>query len=333
MDLKEVLLQAIHDSPGDELAWQALADQLEEEGDARCDLLRLHLSLRREPHSPSSLAWEEEIAWRIAKGARPLVPTVVNAIGMSLSLVPAGQFVMGSPPEEAKRQPKEGPQHRVEITRPFYVGATPVTQEQYERVVGHNPSAFAPGGDSRDAVAKLDTRPFPVEKVSWEDARAFCKKLGALREEAKRRRRYRLPTEAEWEYACRGAMASSLPFSCGRALGAKQANVNGRSPYGGARRGKNLRRPSAVGSYAPNVLGLFDLHGNLCEWCADWYDDQHYTSSPQRDPTGPKSGGIRVLRGGSYRYNAECCRSAFRDGYSGSGSLDFAGIRVVMEVG
>jgi uncharacterized protein (TIGR02996 family) len=333
MDTEQMLLAAIHDCPDDDVAWRALADWLEEQGDRRGELLRLQLALRDGATGPTARRMEERLVEMIAAGARPCVPMLTSSIGMQLVLVPAGKFLMGSRGREAKRQPKEGPQHLVTITRPFYLGAHLVTQEQYETVMGTNPSAFSATGANRSSVERLDTRGFPVEMVSWHEALDFCDRLSALPEEERFSRRYGLPTEAQWEHACRGARSSALAFNVGNALGSAHANINGRGPYGGAKRGPTLQRPSTVGSYLPNVLGLYDMHGNVCEWCADWYDDTFYRAEPQTDPTGPRTGSIRVLRGGSWRYFGDCCRSAFRDGYGPTGRLDFVGFRVLMTHG
>jgi formylglycine-generating enzyme required for sulfatase activity len=212
----------------------------------------------------------------------------------------------------------------VEITRPFYLAAYPVTQEQYQRVMGVNPAHFR-------HVPRCDERLLPVEQVSWEEAAAFCQQLSELPEERSRGRVYRLPTEAEWEHACR-AGRTSVPFSEGRSLGSHQANFDGRYPYGSLPKGEYLRRPSVVGSYPANAWGLYDLHGNLWEWCADWFGEDYYRRSPARDPRGPDRGEVRVLRGGSWQNHARLCRSACRD-QVGPGYRGFTvGFRVALSV-
>jgi formylglycine-generating enzyme required for sulfatase activity len=180
---------------------------------------------------------------------------------MKLVLIPAGKFKMGSPANEESRSEDEE-QHEVEITQPFYMGAYEVTQEQYEKVMRHNPSRFnkANGGGPTH----------PVENVSWEDATEFCKKLSALEKEQAAKRLYGLPTEAQWEYACRGGARESTPFHFGRSLSSTQANFNGDYPYEGAPKGQYLVKTASVGSYKPNDFGLYDMHGNVWEWCADW---------------------------------------------------------------
>jgi formylglycine-generating enzyme required for sulfatase activity len=200
---------------------------------------------------------------------------------MKLVLIPKGKFLMGSPRDEKGRLDHEE-QHEVEITRPFYMGVYEVTQEQYEKVMGMNPSWFSATGGGKAKVKGLDTRRFPVENVSWTDARIFCDKPSALERELAAKRVYRLPTEAEWEYTCRGGARKSTPFHFGPSLSSTQANFCGSSPYGEAGKGPYLRRTSTIGSYKPNDFGLFDMHGNVREWCADWYD--RYGNNTNKDP-------------------------------------------------
>ena len=203
----------------------------------------------------------------------------------------------------------------VEITQPFYAGIYPVTQEQYQRIMGQNPSHFSSTGGGSSNVNGMDTRPFPVENVSWEDAIEFCRRLSELPGEKENEHLYRLPTEAEWEYICRGGpffKKPSPPFHFGNSLSSTQANFDGRNPYGGAATGAYLQRTTKVGSYPPNPLGLYDLHGNVWEWCADWYDADYYKRSPKQDPQGPENSEHRVLRGGSWGNNGWYCRAACR---------------------
>jgi formylglycine-generating enzyme required for sulfatase activity len=181
-------------------------------------------------------------------------------------------------------------------------------------------------------VRGLDTRDFPVERVSWEDAAAFCRKLSELPEEARENRVYRLPSEAEWEYACRGGAASSTPFHLGNSLSSAQANFDGDHPYGGAAKGPSLGRTTEVGAYPVcNAFGLFDLHGNVWEWCADWFDPDYYAKSPRTDPPGPSDGSLRVIRGGSwYDCGGHGCRSAGRVGYAPGGRHGSLGFRIAL---
>jgi formylglycine-generating enzyme required for sulfatase activity len=195
---------------------------------------------------------------------QPLIQ--VNSVGMKLILIPPGEFAMGAPPEEEGSAADEF-LHEVHISRPFYLGVYEVTQEEYQRVVGHNPSRY------------LGLRQ-PVEQVSWDDAVAFCQKLS--RQEGVR---YRLPTEAEWEYACRAGTTTRTYL--GYAVSLSAANIRG---------GQTL----PVGQYAPNPFGLFDLYGNVWEWCADWYSEDYYRHAPRADPQGPTQGEKRILRGAGW---------------------------------
>ncbi len=251
---------------------------------------------------------------------------LVNSIGMRLKLLPKGSFQMGSPIGEPGRDSDEGPQHLVEITRPFYVGIYEVTQEEYQQVTGTNPSHFSAKGGGSAGVAGKDTKRFPVENVSWEDANAFCKKLSDLPAEKRLGRTYRLPTEAEWEYACRAGTTAA--FHYGPSLTSTQANMFGLSPYGGAPNGPNLQRPDEVGKYRPNAWGLYDMHGNVSEWCSDWFDGAFYARSPRQDPTGGV-GTARIWRGGSWESDGRKCRSGYRSGNSPTGKSNTAGLRVV----
>jgi formylglycine-generating enzyme required for sulfatase activity len=232
---------------------------------------------------------------------------------MRFVLVQPGTFLMGSPWSEACRENDER-QHEVTITRAFYLGACPVTQGQWKAVMGTNPSYFSRTGKGKESVKDVsdpDLDLFPVEQTSWQDV---------VSEEAGAGRDYRLPTEAEWEYACRGGHLipdvggkHTLPFHFDQpcaSLSSHQANFNGNFPYGGADEGPSRGRPRAVGSYKPNRLGLYDLHGNVWEWCSDWYGD--YPDGPSSDPCGPPDGLGRVFRGGSWYSFGEGCRAAHR---------------------
>jgi len=244
-----------------------------------------------------------------------------NSVGMKLVLIPAGTVAMGSPEAEAGRRINEGPQHEVALTRDFYFAVTLVTQKQFLDVMGHNPAKFSPGqgGDLEN----------PVEYVTWLEATAFCQRLSAMPQEKQAGRKYRLPTEAEWEYACRAGTTTA--FSFGAELGHGQANFDSRFPVG-SRAGMPLQKPSRVASYPANHFGLYDIHGNVWEWCQDWFDSAYYARSPRRDPPGPEQGEFRVLRGGSWRNHAATCRSAYRNGMPPTSRDKYTGFRVVMEL-
>jgi formylglycine-generating enzyme required for sulfatase activity len=244
---------------------------------------------------------------------------VTNSIGMKLALVPAGAFTMGSPATEAGRGHDET-QHEVEITRPYYIGVFEVTQRQYHDVMGENPLYD-------DKKLRPKTADFPAVCVSWDDAMEFCKKLSERPAERKAGRRYRLPTEAEWEYACRGGPgAKQQPYSFGEKITAHQANFNGKFQFG--ENGPNRGRSTRVGSYPPNALGLYDMHGNVWEWCLDFHEEGYYRRSPRKDPQGPDRGFLYVLRGGSYINPGTATRSANRYRNWSSRYID-AGFRVV----
>ena len=226
---------------------------------------------------------------------------------MKFALVPPGKFIMGSSQNEkdyvhktfgdvAGGWAKQEIEHEVEITKPFYMGVYDVTQAQYEAVTSKTPSKFL--------GAEL-----PVEQVSWEDADAFAK---GLTEKAKDGLVYHLPTEAEWEYACRGGRPYSQPFGIGdgASLSSREANFDGNNPYGAAEKGAYLAKTTPVGSYKPNALGLYDMQGNVWQWCSDWYGE--YPTARAVDPTGPGTASTRVYRGGRWCSDAWDCRAAAR---------------------
>jgi formylglycine-generating enzyme required for sulfatase activity len=254
---------------------------------------------------------------------------LTNSIGMKLVLIPAGKFMMGTPATEAERDAIEV-QHEVEITRPFYLGVYEVTQEQYAKLMGKN-NPFNRGSRFKGADR-------PVENIRWNHAVEFCKRLSARPEEKKAGRVYRLPTEAEWEYACRAG--TTTPFHYGDSLSSKQANFNGDYPYGKAGKGPYLRQTSKVGSYRPNAWGLYDMHGNVQEWCSDYYDPDYYRNSPKKDPKGPAKGVLptdykdfyRVVRGGSWLDEGRGCRSAYRFRAMPHDGYQIVGFRVACEV-
>jgi len=255
-----------------------------------------------------------------APKATPLRMT--NSVGMSFTRIPAGNFLMGSPDDEESRTDDEGPRHRVTITKPFHLGIYPVTQAEFERVTGGNPSAFGKkngGGPSH-----------PVEQISWNDAAEFCRRLSEMSKEVAAGRVYRLPTEAEWEYACRAGTETA--FSFGDRLSPAMAHFDGRRPYGGCRPGKTVEATFKVGQFPGNPWGLFDMHGNVWEWCADWYAETAYAGRAEDDPAGPARGEQNVLRGGSWNNSGHLCRSAKRNKYRPDFKSETIGLRVVCEV-
>jgi formylglycine-generating enzyme required for sulfatase activity len=216
---------------------------------------------------------------------------ITNSIGMKLVLIPSGEFLMGSPDSDIGAPGDERPQHRVQIMRPFYLGATEVTQGQYRTVTGQSPSNFREVDD------------LPVEQVSWNDAIAFCNKLSELEKGQLGGAQYRLPTEAEWEYACRGGATPRYSFGDDAASLRKFAWYDGNSGS----------KTHPVGEKRPNDFSLFDMHGNVWEWCQDWYDKDSYGQSLGADPCGPSQAAVRVVRGGGWYSDLQSCRSATRD--------------------
>ena len=270
---------------------------------------------------------------------------ITNSIGMKLVLIPKGTFTMGAPVSEVGSEDDEQ-QHQVTIGKDYYLAIHEVTQAQYKKVTGRNPSQFnghvlaeripakkhpVTGRTIKEArIVPKDTSSFPVDSVTWDDAVYFCERLSNLPEEKKAGRVYRLPTEAEWEYACRAG--SKTPFI----FGDSETTLNNCAWYRqNSRENGGSHRPHPVGTKNPNAWGLFDMHGNTSEWCHDWYDD--YPHGAVSDPKGPSSGSDslgdgRVLRGGSYRREAKDCRSAARDSCSPSYRSQSNGFRVAVRL-
>lgn len=263
--------------------------------------------------------------------AQDKVETLTNSIGMKLALIPTGTFTMGSPRGEAERERQETP-HEVVISKPFYMGVYEVTQSEFATIMEgielHRRAAFP--GDRN-----------PAENVEWKNARYFSERLSERAEEKHAGRRYRLPTEAEWEYA--GRAGTETAFHFGDSLSSEQANFNGNFPAGTAGKGPYLRKTAAVGSYPANAFGLHDMHGNLAEWCTDFYDPEYYENSPDQDPLGPPLGVMKtdfdnfdknffmVIRGGSWLDEARACRSAYRYRAMPNTQYQLIGFRVVCE--
>jgi uncharacterized protein (TIGR02996 family) len=321
----EVLLEALHQNPADDLAWRALADWLEEHGQTQqAELLRLVCQLRVQPHSGGRRkrqTWariNNRVAELLGLGVPLVLPELVNSIGLRLALVPAGVFLMGLP-ESPGLASCDCPQHEVEITRPFYLGIFPVTQAQWCQVMGDNPSHFRATSDPRSPARGMDTSNFPVEQVDWEACQVFLQTLSLLGEERKAGRNYRLPTEAEWEYAC-----------CGGPTGFSQQDFNCAWSRTRGEKGMYLERTSRVGKYLPNAFGLYDMHGNVDEWCADWFAEGYYRVSPREDPPGPADGSERVWRGGSWRSISGNCRSTARNRAGPAVNLNTVGFRVAL---
>lgn len=248
---------------------------------------------------------------------------------MKLAPIPAGKFVMGSPRTEPERVRGEVP-HEVSITQPFHLGVYEVTQGEFAKVMGGQVRANF--GGENDSAAN-----HPMENMEWTQAAEFCQRLSALPDERSAGRTYRLPTEAQWEYACRAGTATA--FHGGDSLSSLKANCNGKTPYGDAESGPYLRHTVKVGSYPPNAFGLFDMHGNVAEWCADWYDPEAYNENPVDDPRGPPVGALSddfgnfylVVRGGSWLDDARACRAAYRQKAMHRNRYPWIGFRVACD--
>ncbi|BDA71797.1 hypothetical protein CAL7716_059630 [Calothrix sp. PCC 7716] len=239
---------------------------------------------------------EETRAWGEACqrcGSRFFIQELGDGVELRLIEIPGDTFAMGSPPNEAGRTNRENPQHQVTVSS-FFMGKYQVTQAQYKAIMGINPSHFI--GANR-----------PVEQVSWYSAMKFCKQLSQ-----KSGLTYRLPSEAEWEYACRAL--TTTPFHFGESITTAKANYRGEKTRASALLGQYRQQTTPVGSFPPNVFGLYDMHGNVWEWCEDvWHTD--YQGAPT-DGSAWLNGGDdnnRVLRGGSWFDPAELCRCASRE--------------------
>jgi formylglycine-generating enzyme len=331
MNIQAALWHSLGLSPTDETTWFALADWLEENGATdRAELTRLWLTLRHTPESDLRDLQERKLESLLRSGALPCVPTFANSIGMELALVPAGTFQMGSRDGE-RGSTDELPRHAVTLKRSFHVGTAPVTQRQYATLIGANPSAYCPAGGAAKQVVGLDTDSFPVDSVTWDEAVAFCERLSALPVERDAGRVYRLPTEAEWEYVCRSAGASTAPFNLGESLTGELANFDSNYAVGLQGVPIYLERPTPVGNYPCNALGVYDLHGNVWEWCLDFYSNRYPSEQGRTNPLGPEAGRSRVRRGGSWYNTGVHCRSAYRS-LARPGEVNHQmGFRVVME--
>ncbi len=236
---------------------------------------------------------------------------ITNSIGVKLVLIHRGSFTMGSPVSEEGRNEDETP-HEVTISKSYYLGAFEVTLGQYEKVMGENSTFLLP--------LKGDRGLYPVTSIKWDDSVLFCRKLSELTNEKAVGRQYRLPTEAEWEYACRAHSTTAYCF------GDSTESLEEYAWFGEGQAG----RTHPVGEKKANRWGLYDMHGNICEWCQDWYGA--YPSNEATDPYGPSEGSSRVVRGGNWLFGDGHCRSAHRYGGDPSTRISRSGFRVAMSV-
>jgi sulfatase modifying factor 1 len=238
---------------------------------------------------------------------------ITNTFGMTFNNIPAGTFTMGSPEGEEGRYDREH-QHKVTITKAFYMQTTEVTQSQWTAVMGTEP------WKGEDYVKEGDN--YPAVYVSWDDAVAYCKKLSE-----KEGKTYRLPTEAEWEYACRAGTKTRWSF------GDDEKALGDYAWYRENAWDIDEKYAHQVGLKKPNAFGLYDMHGNVFEWCHDYYGEDYYEHSPEQDPQGPASGSFRVLRGGSWwGGGTRGARSASRSRDDAGSRFNFYGFRLVREL-
>ena len=251
-----------------------------------------------------------DIISRTQGKAGVMTENIGNGVSLEMVKIPGGRFLMGSPETEARRDDHEGPQHYVNVPE-FFMGKYTVTQAQWQAVMGNNPSRFK--GKNR-----------PVDKVNWNDATRFCQKLSE-----KMGRHYRLPSEAEWEYACRAG--TTTPFYFGEAITPELVNYDSNYTYGNGPEGKYREETTNVGIFPPNSFGLYDMHGNVWEWCQDiWHSN--YDGAPVDGSAWVNRGNStrRVRRGGSWDHGPRRCRSAFRNYYLSVGTNDYYfGFRLV----
>lgn len=305
VDTITTMLTALRRDPGDDTAWLALADSLAEAGqESRAELVRVQLALRQ-PVVEQEARLEARLheLWRL--GVPPCQPTLSGPFGMEFILIPPGSFWMGAREDERWRGREDLPRRRVTLSRGFFLGATPVTWKQYTSLIPHYPN-------------QIDT---PVVEVRRSDAETFCSRLSDWLDGT-----CRLPTEAQWEYACRAG--TTTLFCSGDTL--EDLEQVGWCSLDGTWDSAESTQP--VRSLRGNSWGLHDMHGNVWEWCRDWYDGDYYSVAPAVDPTGPADGENVCVRGGSFRGGPWFCRSAARRGVHPDSQEINLGFRVLIDL-
>jgi formylglycine-generating enzyme required for sulfatase activity len=243
----------------------------------------------------------------------------VNSIDMAFVCIPKGTFEMGFPRIGGPNEDYWG-QHEVQLTSDYYLGVFPVTQAQYTKVMGKNPSWYTAENEGVETGDNIDFSNRPVDNVSWKEAVKFCQAISDLPEEKEAGRVYRLPTEAEWEYACRAGSQTAFYFGRDPELLENFAWFSDNS----------AERTHPVGQKIPNNWGLYDMHGNVWEWCSDWLGP--YPGNFVVDPKGPLTGDSKVLRGGSMSRSALHCQSAVRSSAKPTGRFNRNGFRVALDI-
>ena len=271
-------------------------------------------------YSVADVAGNQAIATRTVTVSGNRSVDLNASVAMDMLWVSPGTFTMGSPTSEAGRTSSET-QHDVTLTKGFYLGKYEVTQAQYEAVMTGNPNGLSA------TPSQFSGGNRPVEKVSWNQAQVFLTLLNA-RQAANLPAgwAYVLPTESQWEYACRAGTTTA--YSWGNDINPSQANYNWDGEWIA---GNDSKETVNVGQFPPNPWGFYDMHGNAWEWTADWYQSTYPTGNPVVDPTGPESGSWKVLRGGSWAHGGEDLRSAGRYNYTPSGFYFNLGFRVVFQ--
>ncbi|MBE9218608.1 bifunctional serine/threonine-protein kinase/formylglycine-generating enzyme family protein [Dolichospermum flos-aquae] len=241
--------------------------------------------------------------------ARYFVEDLGNGVMLEMVEIPSGTFYMGSPENEAGRTNSEGPRHQVAV-KSFFIAKYPLTQAQYQSIIGNNPAHFK--GDNR-----------PVERVSWDDAVAFCQKLSE-----NTGKNYKLPSETQWEYACRAG--TTTPFYFGQSITPNLVNYDGNYSYAAAQKGEYRQQTTDVGTFPPNAFGLYDMHGNVWEWCEDDWEENYINAPINGDALINPVGEYKVLRGGAWLYFAGCCRCSMRNQGLYNARHHYYGFRVLL---